>query len=441
MDFNKILSGAKTTIEFGKKHYDKIPNKYKDFIEEESYNLEDRLLSKGNELIKSTNKTEEFRSWLNTPLKWSERDKELLEKSKLISPFMIGIGSVTVADFLYSMSQMNPNIIKALDFSKVSTDIYTFEDIRSFIAVGSTNMNLDDLKNSFGATNKLISEYSGFMNGSQQFDPSVIGDLAQDLQIPETSPLFEQLGVEDVVGVGIPIITMATSSYKAFKKYDSGLMGKGEALKYVALDTIAPAVGSYAGAQLGFAVGSMLAPVTGGISLVIGPILGGIAGFIFGRKVVRSQREEKIIKAYNVFQHSLVELSNRTLFHKNRIRDYLAETTRNQRMTFRKIMVDAVLNDGVRLCTKEPSYNFIVLNEIANRYKEDSQIIWDTRKKLTEKVLIQYKVQLGDQVQEVVPYIFGNRGVIELSEPSMKPYFEESIDKWREFNRIKEAYS
>ena len=291
MDFNKILSGAKTTIEFGKKHYDKIPNKYKDFIEEESYNLEDKLLSKGNELIKSTNKTEEFRAWLNTPLKWSERDKELLEKSKLI------------------------------------------------------------------------------------------------------------------------------------------------------LDIIAPAVGSYAGAQLGFAVGSMLAPVTGGISLVIGPILGGIAGFIFGRKFVRSQREGKIIKAYNVFQHSLVELSNRTLIHKKRIRDYLAETTRNQRMAFRKIMVDAISNDGIRLCTKEPSYNFIVLNEIANRYKEDSQIIWNTRKKLTEKVLNQDNIQLGDQVQEVVPYIFENRGIIELSEPSIKPYFEESIDKWKEFNRIKEAYS
>lgn len=90
MDFNKLLSGAKTTLENGKSHYDKVPAKYKDLIEEESYNLEDKLLQKGNNLIKSTYETEEFKKWLNTPLQWTERDKNLLSQSNLISPSMVG---------------------------------------------------------------------------------------------------------------------------------------------------------------------------------------------------------------------------------------------------------------------------------------------------------------------------------------------------------------
>lgn len=163
---------------------------------------------------------------------------------------------------------MNPNIIKALDFSQINTEIYTFEEMRSFIAQGTTNVNIEVLKNGFSVTNKLLKESSGFLKEPDQYDPSVFDEITQDLRIPESSPLFDELGVEDIVGVGIPIITMATSSYKAFRKYNNGLMDKGEALKYVALDTITPTVGSFAGAKFGFAVGSMLAPATGGFQLL-----------------------------------------------------------------------------------------------------------------------------------------------------------------------------
>lgn len=95
----------------------------------------------------------------------------------------------------------------------------------------------------------------------------------------------------------------------------------------------------------------------------------------------------------------------------------------------------------MRLGIKEPSYNFIVLNEIANRYKEDSMGIWNTRKKLTENVLNYNNIKSDNQINEIIPYIFENRGAIELSEPSLKPLFEDSINKFSDFDRIKEVYS
>ena len=110
--------------------------------------------------------------------------------------------------------------------------------------------------------------------------------------------------LENVDVGGIPLITLALSSYREIKLLRNHDTDTSNALKNVGLDVAGTGGGGAAGAMAGAALGSAIVPVIG---TAVGAIAGGILGAIGGRKASNAVKEKPFRDALQAYE----EIQNR----------------------------------------------------------------------------------------------------------------------------------
>ncbi len=95
----------------------------------------------------------------------------------------------------------------------------------------------------------------------------------------------------------IPFISLAINTCKNIHKWRKGDVDLKTAAEHTALDTAASGVGGWLGGTAGLGWGLALAPVTGGLSAVVLPILGSLAG-IFTGKGISGWFKERHLRRY-----------------------------------------------------------------------------------------------------------------------------------------------
>lgn len=495
---DKMTTIGKNISEKGNNGFDKLPNSWQDQIEGKSYDYENYLIKKLDERIGVSPDNEKFKILINKPLKYSAKDKEIIREQNFISPEIIGTGTVTFADYFYNMSQIDPDVVSAIDFSRKNTEFRTFEDVRNFVKLNHESLSntgsLQALKGFTGEQivadylrsqghivefpNQINQEGYDLIVDGNKFQVKWVGEDSRaitehfekypDIPVYTSMEMAEEYGdnpmvntlpfssddalesgtdtvnsfdsIGDGSAMGIPVLTMCTSTYSAYKKVKSDSMSINEALKYVALDTVAVGGGGYAGATLGFEAGAMLAPATGGISVVIAPVIGGIVGAFAGRKIISLFRKSEVDEAYELLEYSLFSLANKIIDNKQLIRNNLRSTLRRQRMCFRKIITSSLVDETINMRIKNPSMNYILLREIAERYRLDSNLMWKNRKEISDKILLDYKIDDKNELQRVIPIIYQYKGAIELSSQVTKKFYEESLSAFQNYNKVKKKY-
>ena len=115
--------------------------------------------------------------------------------------------------------------------------------------------------------------------------------------------------LENVDVGGIPLITLALSSYREIKLLKNHDTDTSNALKNIGLDVAGTGGGGAAGAMAGAALGSTIVPVIG---TAIGAIAGGILGAIGGRKASNAVKEKPFrdaLQAYEETQNKAKEMA------------------------------------------------------------------------------------------------------------------------------------
>lgn len=108
--------------------------------------------------------------------------------------------------------------------------------------------------------------------------------------------------IENVDVIGIPLITLALSSYHQIKLLKQHDTDTSNALKNIGLDVAGTGAGGAAGAATGAAIGSAIVPVIG---TALGAIVGGIVGAMGGRAASNSIREKPFRDALRAYQEVL----------------------------------------------------------------------------------------------------------------------------------------
>ena len=106
-------------------------------------------------------------------------------------------------------------------------------------------------------------------------------------------------GIEDL-GDGIdsvPYISLAINTGKNINKLRKGEIDYSTAAEHTALDTAATGFGGWLGGTVGLGWGLALAPVTGGISTVVLPVLGSLAGIFTGKGITDWFKERHLRNA------------------------------------------------------------------------------------------------------------------------------------------------
>ena len=81
---------------------------------------------------------------------------------------------------------------------------------------------------------------------------------------------------------GLPLITLVASTYRGYQGMRGGWLDGRTAVEHVAVDTAAKGGGMWVGSKLGLAGGLIMAPATGGLSAIVFPAAGTVAGTLLG---------------------------------------------------------------------------------------------------------------------------------------------------------------
>lgn len=96
---------------------------------------------------------------------------------------------------------------------------------------------------------------------------------------------LEELAGYGAFDIGSGLLILAVSGLQNANRVRKKEIDIKSGLEFTAIETAGAGIGLYTGRQLGFAVGASLAPVTGGLSLVVAPIIGSLIGAMAGRNV------------------------------------------------------------------------------------------------------------------------------------------------------------
>lgn len=132
-------------------------------------------------------------------------------------------------------------------------------------------------------------------------------DLSSQEAYHSTADTFE--GIADF-GDGIdsvPFISLAVNAGKNFQKWHKGDIDLKTAAEHTALDTAASGVGGWLGSIAGAGWGLALAPVTGGLSAVVLPVLGSLAGIFTGKGISGWFKERHLRRAVEELQYLATE--------------------------------------------------------------------------------------------------------------------------------------
>ena len=136
----------------------------------------------------------------------------------------------------------------------------------------------------------------------------VINDeLSSQEAFHSTADTFE--GIKDL-GDGIdsvPFISLAINACKNIHKLHKGDIDLKTAAEHTALDTAASGVGGWLGGTAGLGWGLALAPVTGGLSTVVLPVLGSLAGIFTGKGISGWFKERHLRRAFEELQYLATE--------------------------------------------------------------------------------------------------------------------------------------
>ncbi|NLF44677.1 MAG: hypothetical protein GX581_01265 [Syntrophomonadaceae bacterium] len=302
-------------------------------------------------------------SELALPLEMSEAEKTqfavFMEKWGLAT----GVAGITSIEAIYSLSLIDENVLKAIDFS-YNADISKFRDLTRFI---ETNLGPGDgLVGSLSRIQGYTAERVVAMNlisqghvvefpesASQRgFDllvdghrfqvkntltPNIIHkhietypeipvivnsemgayfvDNPMVLVDPELSNAQIKAMVQNTIdgadlldsaATHIPFITLGLSSFKEAKLMVERKTDITTAGKHVVYDTASIGLGGAGGAKLGTLIGSVLGPAGAGAGLIVGSIIGTLSGRYFANKIKRL----KLNKKQDELDNALIEVGN-----------------------------------------------------------------------------------------------------------------------------------
>ena len=100
---------------------------------------------------------------------------------------------------------------------------------------------------------------------------------------------------------------MAINACKNIHKLHKGDIDLKTAAEHTALDTAASGVGGWLGGTAGLGWGLALAPVTGGLSTVVLPVLGSLAGIFTGKGISGWFKERHLRRAFEELQYLATE--------------------------------------------------------------------------------------------------------------------------------------
>ena len=112
------------------------------------------------------------------------------------------------------------------------------------------------------------------------------------------------LGNVDIVGGGVPLITLASSGWREIRLLQAQKTDLRHAAKNLGLDVSTTAIGGGAGLASGAGVGTIIFP---GIGTTICGIIGGIAGSIVGRLSSNRLKKKPLIKAVREYDKASEE--------------------------------------------------------------------------------------------------------------------------------------
>ena len=142
-------------------------------------------------------------------------------------------------------------------------------------------------------------------------NPRVV--INPDLSAAEASDSTEDTfeGIADL-GDGIdsvPFISLAINAVRNFHKFRKDDIDFKTAAEHTALDTAATGVGGWLGGTAGLGWGLALAPVTGGLSAVVLPVLCSLAGIFTGKGISGWFKERHLRRALEELENLTSELS------------------------------------------------------------------------------------------------------------------------------------
>lgn len=140
-------------------------------------------------------------------------------------------------------------------------------------------------------------------------NPRVVinSELSSQEAFHSTADTFE--GIADL-GDGIdsvPFISLAINACKNIHKLRKGDINWKIAAEHTALDATASGVGGWLGGTAGLGWGLALAPVTGGLSAVVLPVLGSLAGIFTGKGISGWVKERHLRRALEDLRYLAAE--------------------------------------------------------------------------------------------------------------------------------------
>ncbi|WP_411953994.1 hypothetical protein ACKXGF_12250 [Alkalibacillus sp. S2W] len=274
-----------------------------------------------------------------------------------------------------------------------------------------------------------------------ELDPAVIQEMAHD-----SLWSIGELDSVDVMGGGIPLVSLVMSSAREVKLHIQDKTDVGSSMKNVGLDTAGVGAGGFAGAQTGAFVGAFGGPP----GVAAGGLIGGIAGAIGGKMGTNTFKERAMKQAYAEYErrasesHHLIEQAQQSEHVKlrhmvqevnqdlNQARNTLEKTYRQQfnhqmkniSQTQRDFLLDIPnVLQSIRHELKD------VDQHIRNKYKPTSKLrvlIAPTYDDIAYETVQQWLKERYDIIDEAL-HQFGKIGVNGLSDEELREAYTEAV--------------
>ncbi|NNU78347.1 hypothetical protein [Clostridium estertheticum] len=403
--------------------YNSIPDGIKGImVEENIYKYEDEIYAKIESKIIKGKETEDVLEKLQIKLKCSSKDIELLCENKDIHIEFKDIGDVTLIDYLYAVSQIDTNFLKNISIDLlIDKDVKTFEDIRNI-----TNSNMYEIKGDPKLFDVIINKNLIADNNEQDnvLIMAMITSIARNYknEIPQANN-------EDAA-----LMYMLKDSSK---------------INYQYFDLVTGVLGYGVGITVGLVTGVVLTLVIGGTALLnvpklfmkIGGKLGALVGFM-ASGWGESGEKAQVRKAGKELYDNVLSLNKYVLSKNRETIDFITQIAREQRKSFRKILADAALKDGLKVYNRQTAYNLIALNEVAKIYKQDCTNMVEMLKNIKLELFTYSTINNNDndKLDEINSMVFKYSPIIQMAVPDTKVYYETTIKSWLKFNELSRNY-
>lgn len=183
-------------------------------------------------------------------------------------------------------------------YTALKVNIHSLDKYGKVNLKGKIIDTLDDLKlalnNSIDTT--IDSKIDALHNDMLFYEPIESSLFVEDFNTESSgssagfTDILDDLGLKNIAGK-IPVIALATRTFKDFKKYDNLEIEEEVLVTNLAVNTVSLTASSYKGIAIGTKLGTYFAPATSGASLVLGPIIGGALGIVTGDLVSKTVKK------------------------------------------------------------------------------------------------------------------------------------------------------